>query len=728
MRAPYAGGLADMDLNPAVLSQSSLDFRYIASAIRSNRRLIVAVLLGAIAIGLITTFIQTPRYAATATLQINNQSGRVLKTDDERDQEFGGGAETERFLKTQVDVLKSRSLALRVVQKLNLAGNPKFYLAEEVSQPPVGMTLEKIKLRAANQLMKHLDIVLPRDSRVVKVTYESADKALATAIANAYATEFIEYNLQRKVDSSAYAREFLSKQLEISRQRLEQSERALNEYARQNGLIITRPAVSDNAKNSSGAGTSVTTSSLIQQNTAMNEATAKRVAVESRWGALQGPNLMSAPEVLTNASITGLMTQKAEVEAALGVERAHHLEDYPTVVAKRAQLNSLNAQIQRVARAIRDSVHGEYMAAKQAEAELQQQVRTLKAETLNEQELAVQYGLLTHESDTNRQVYDGLLERFKELNAVAGANLSNVSLVDPAIEPNKPSSPNVLLNIVASILGGILVTAIAVYLKDQFDDSIRVPDDLETKLGVSMLGVIPHAQSNNPLALLDNPKSALSEAFNSLRGALMFVSDKGLPQVMMLTSAQPAEGKSTSSTSLATILAKAGHKVLLIDADLRRPTLHRVTDYDNDRGLSTYLANNGGLADTVRPATQANLFVMTSGPVPQSPTELLSSVRMRQLLDEARREFNVVIIDSPPVLGLADAPLLATQVDGVIMIVEADRSRRGALKTAMRRLLAVRPTVLGGVLTKFDAKRVGGEYYHYYSYNYYQYGDYSGGE
>jgi len=219
-----------------------------------------------------------------------------------------------------------------------------------------------------------------------------------------------------------------------------------------------------------------------------------------------------------------------------------------------------------------------------------------------------------------------------------------------------------------------------------------------------------------------DPKSPISEAYNSLRGSLLYSTPEGLPQIVLLTSAQPAEGKTTSSFAVASSFARMGKSVLLIDADLRRPSLHRRIGYGNERGLSTLLTSHEPLGAVLQPSGQENLTLLTSGAIPPSPTELLSSIRLEQILQEAAKQFQLVVIDSPPILGLADAPAMAALADGVLFVVEADRSRRGSLKTALRRLRSMRPVLLGAVLTKFDPLKAGNRYSEYYGYEYYQYG------
>lgn len=702
-------------------ARGAFDFRYLAAAIRSNLLLIVAIILTSLALAVVATLLDTPRYTAATTIQINDSSDRVISEKDDSTSPINNSYDTDRFLKTQTDVLRSRGLAVRVAQKLKLHGNADFYRAMEANPPAAGTPAEVVRNLTLGLMARNFAVKLPRDSRIVTLTFESADPAIAAQVTNAYASEFIQSNLQRKFDSTAYARDFVAGQLGEAKVRLQNSELELNEYARSSGLIHTRDAGADEGSGKGGSGGSITTASLIQLNEAANKARTDRIVAEGRWQAVSNGSLLNTREVLSNSTVVNLMTDRARAEAALQQDLARHLDGYPTVRDKRAELGRINAELQSVASSVRASIRSEYDAALSAERALSAQVNQLKGDTLAEQDLGVRYALLEREADTNRTLYDGLLQRYNELNATAGISSSNVSVIDTAEAPQSPTSPNLLKNLALALIAGFGLAALTVFLKDQLDDAIRVPEDVEHKLRLPLLGVVPKASRSDPEADLLDPKSPVSESYNSLRGALLYSTTAGLPQVMLVTSAQASEGKTTTSYATAAGLARMGRKVVLVDADLRRPSVHRRIGYDNERGLTTLLTTQDAIASVVRDTPQANLSVLASGPIPPSPTELLSSLRMEQIIEELSREYEVVVIDSPPILGLADAPVLSALADGVIFVVESDRGRRGSLKTALRRLRAMRPILLGAVLTKFDPTRSGNRYSEYYGYQYYQY-------
>ena len=709
----------DEDDEPELAARSrGIDLRSLAMSIRANAIPIAAIMGSVLLLAVLVTLLQTPQYTAKATIQINSQSDRVLGQTGDVEQEAVNYFDQDRFLQTQLDILQSRGLAQRVSQSLKLQSDPAFFKAMGISAPDASTRSGDVQEEVIAELRSHLSTELPRNSRIAAITFTSADSGLSARIANAFADEFIASNLQRKFDSSAYARNFIADQLANAKTRLEGSEVALNNYARQNGLIRTRVAASPADGDSRLQGSSVTTASLMQLNEAANNARTQRIAAEGRWQALSGSGALNSPEVLSNPVVQQLLEQRADVQGKLQQERAKHLDDHPAVIQLKAQAAAIDQQLHALIASVRASVKAQYDAAITSERQLQGQVASLKTATLTEQDRSVQYNLLAREADTNRTIYDGLLQRFKELNAAAGISASNLLIIDRADIPSAPSSPSLVKNLLIALAFGLVVSALMVFLRDQFDDSIRVPEDVEQKLNLSLLGVVPRAL-NNPGAELADPKSAVSEAYNSLGGRLLYSTGEGLPETLLVTSAQPTEGKSITSLAIAGTLARIGKRVVLIDLDLRRPSLHRNTGADNARGMSTLLTSQEPVDSVLVPTGQNGLTIITSGPTPPSPAELLASPRIQAIVDELVSRFDVVVIDSPPVLGLADAPLLAALADGVVMVVEAGRSRRGALKASLRRLRGMRAILLGAVLTKFDPKKSANRYSDYYGYEYY---------
>jgi len=689
--------------------------RHILSVARRNVWLIIAILGVFVAAAAVVTILTMPKYTATSSIEIANEAQQVLGEQFDQPTEQADSWDIDRFLITQVTILESRSLADRVAQKLNLYSDPRFFNAMQVDQNAFE-TRTAMRNGVLNLLAANLEVALPGDSRIVGISFTSTDPQVSAQVANTFASEFIQSNLQRRFDSSSYARNFVQEQLNEARARLEQSEQALNDYARGASLIRTR----DNAEDGNGSN-SITTASLLQLNEAANSAQASRVLAESRWNAERAQPLLSSPAALNSPVVQELQKRRGELVTSLQNARERYLDDHPSVQRLSQDLANVNSQLTEAATQARDAVRAQYVAARTSENELRQRVSQLEGATLREQDRAVRYNTIAREADTNRSIYEGLLQRYRELNASAGITASNVSIIDGAEPPASPSSPNAVLNMMIALILGGLTAAVIVFLKEQLDDRIRIPEEIEQKVGVNLLGVIPKATEEDPVEELRDPKSPVAESYSALRSSLLYSTREGLPPLVLVTSAQPSEGKSTTSYAIARSMALIGKRCLLIDADLRRPSVHKLAGLDNKAGLSSVLIGEKSPQEAIQQGDLPNFFIMPSGPVPPSPAELLSSNRLTSLFETLRGQYDSVFIDSAPVLGLADSPGLSALADGVLLVVEANRGRGGQLKSAVRRLRMMKPTILGAVLTKFDPSAAGNAYTTYYQYDYYTY-------
>ena len=410
--------------------------------------------------------------------------------------------------------------------------------------------------------------------------------------------------------------------MQDTRQRLEESERELNQYSRAAGLIRV-PGQGQNADQETTL--SITNDSLVQVNLATSQATANRVAAQEQWQNIADVPVLSVPQVLANPAVQSLIQQRSQAQAALAEEQARHLDEHPSVQALQAQVGQLEEQIENVGASIKRSVYLDYQAALDRERALQGQVGQLRSAALTEQDRGVEYNVLKRVAETNRSLYDTLLERYNELNATAGATSNNISLVDRADIPREPSSPNLPLNMALAMLAGFALAGAFVFLREQFDDTIRSPDDVEAKLGLPLLGLIPVADEDEVANAKNTDISNIGEAYRSLVANLRFATPAGLPRSIVVTSAQAAEGKTTSAQAMALNLARMGRKVLLIDADLRRPTLHRLLDEVPDHGLTEVIAGQVPLGEATHPSGHDNLSYITAMPKPSDPCLLYTS-------------------------------------------------------------------------------------------------------
>ncbi len=684
------------------------------------RFLIIGCFLGALVIGATLTLLTTPIYTAKATLQIDREAARVLDAGDVSPRE--NLMQGEEFFQTQYGLLRSRTLAERVIESLGLASSNEALETIGVEAPETGGTAatQAARRRAAalGALEANLSVAPVRGSRLVAVGYDSPNPVVAARIANGFAENFIQSNLDRKFESSKYAREFLEERIAQTKERLESAERQLVAYAA-NQQIINVGEPSEGA--AAGGGTeSLTSNNLVALNSALARTRAERVAAQERWRSASTAELMTLPEVLQNPTIQRLTEQRAVMDAEYQQKLSIYQPDYPEMVRLRAQIEEADSQIRTIAGNIRGSIRNQYEIAASQERSLQAQVTGLTGEVLDLRDRSIQYNILQRELDTTRTLYEGLLQRYKEVGVTGGITANNISIVDLATPPAEPSKPSMMLNMAIAALMGLGLGALAALVLETLDETLATPDDVEKKLGVPVLGVIPLLEKGETTAdALGDIRSGFSEAYYSLRTALQFSTPDGAPSSLLVSSARPAEGKSTTAYAVALNLARIGKRVLLVDGDLRNPSMHRVVGVENERGMSNLLSGSADLAAVVQPTRQENLFFIPCGPLPPNPAELWGGDRLRQFLADTRNNFDHVIVDGPPVLGFADAPMLAAAVNGVLFVLESRGTRRGQARGALRRLQVGRAHLLGTVLTKFSAKTTSyGGYDYAYDYHY----------
>src|SRR5215217_600907 len=689
-----------------------------------KRRLLIAIaFVVCVAIGVAATMLMTPIYSARTTLQIDREAAKVLNTDDvtPNDRSVGG----EEFFQTQYGLLKSRSLAIRVTESLNLANNDflsKMGVGDDAFKGSPQEIAAARKSLAVAIIEGKLSVEPVRGSRLVKVSFSSPDPVLSARVANAVADNFIESNLALRFESSAYARDFLEQRLKLLKPRLEESERQLVAYAASQQIINVAAAPNQTGNDTSGGATqSLTANNLVALNSSLAAAKGERIRTEQRWRQVQSTSGRSLPEVLQSPTIQQLSQSRAQLMASYQEKLSTYKPDYPLMLQLKAQIDEIDRQIQAEINNVRESLRANYNIALNQERALSQQVEGLKSSFLDLRNRSIEYTILQREVDTNRSQYEALLQRYKDVTVAGGVVSNNISVVDRAEVPEAPSKPRPLLNIALAMLMGLGLGVVAAFIAEAFDDAINAPEDVESKLDLPVLGTVPVLdKGTTPKEALADLRSAFSEAYYSIRTALQFSTTDGVPRSLLLTSARPSEGKSTSAVSIAQNFARLDMRVLLIDGDLRNPSLHRNMVADNNVGLSSVLTNAVSLDDAIQESAFQNLFLVTCGPLPPNPAELLAGTRLRALLAEAGAKFDLVIVDGPPVMGLADAPMLAATVAGTVLVIEAGGTRRGLAKTAARRLAVGRAKLLGVVLTKFNARKqsYGSGYAYAYEYSY----------
>lgn len=717
---------APLQFEPAGGSQGEfLDLLKYWRILLKHRYIVIGAVVIALALGVAATLMMTPIYTATTTVQIDRETAKVVNVEgmDPASERLMAG---EEFFQTQYGLLKSRSLAERVVDSLGLARNDEFLKAmgegdgfSLLSGPSRPRTVETRRRIATNLLIENLEVNPVRGSRLVRVSFSSPDAKLSEKVVNAIAANFITSNLDRRFESTAYARDFVQRRLEQAKQRLEESEKQLTAYA-ENQQIINIAEPSRTAEGT-GATQSLTTASLVALNSSLASASSERIRAEQRWRQAQSTPGLGLSDVLVSPTIQALSKSRSELAARYQEQLSVYKPEFPAMRQLQAQIGELDRQIDGEAGNVRQALKNQYLVALNQEQALQQKVAGLKTSVLDLQNRSIQYNILQREVDTNRTLYDGLLQRFKELGVAGGLQTNNISVVDRAEVPLKPSKPQPLRNLLIALIAGVVV-GVALALAIEFlDEALNSPEQVEEKLGLTMLGTVPKLESGTtPMGALGDVRSAFSEAYYSIRTALQFSTADGAPRSIFVTSARPSEGKSTSSLAIARGFAQLGLKVLLIDADMRKPSLHRVTAMSNQAGLSNYLTGTASLASVVQVTDVPHLSIVTSGPLPPNPAELVAGLRVAALIQDALANFDMVVIDGPPVMSLSDAPQLSSHAAATVLVIEAGGTRRNVAALALKRLRAARARVVGALLTKFDATKAayGASYAYSYSYNY----------
>lgn len=680
--------------------------------------LILAIIAATVVVGIVLTLLVTPRYTATARIEIQREQDNVTKVEGLQSARDG---QSQEFYQTQYSLLNARSLAERVARRLRLAQDEVFVREQGwggtlfEDKNPSSAELHRREEGAITALLKNVVIAPVRGSALIDLSYVSTSPPLSERIANSWVTEFVSQSMDRRFASTADARHFLEQRLQALRERLERSERDLVGYAQQRNIVRLNETRSPD-------GRTDTTQTLLGSdiealNTELVTATARRVEAEGQMDAARGG--ASTADTIGNAAVNVLRASRAQ-KASDYADLIERFEPaYLPARALKQQIVTLDQSIAKEEQRVAGASTTAYDAARQRETMLRARLEVLLAKLDSQNQATIQYNIYQRDVDTNRQLYDGLLQRYKEI-GVAGVGMNTIAIVDPAVMPTARSSPKLMLNLALALMAGLLFAGMTVFVLENLDEGLRTQQQVTEELGIALLGTIPHALEGDPLALVEDPKSVLSEAYMTLRTNLSFSTDHGFPRSVTITSSVPAEGKSTTSYALARLLARTGKKVLLVDMDLRRPRLAKLLALDATRGVAHYLAGDDDWRGMVQDTGATNLFVLPAGPIPPSAAELLTGARFSHLVEQALSEFDHVVFDGPPLLGIADAVLIAKPVEGVVLVIEADRVPVRAIRASVARLRLANARILGAALTRYRGGRArygsGYDYDYHYSY------------
>ena len=727
-------------------ADDEIDLKGLFSVLMRRKGTILLIALLTFIASLVVTLMMEPIYRANTTLQVNPEETKVLKYDVEAE---GGSTNSRDFYQTQFEILKSRALAKRTMEGMGLEGvlrgdqlaKPFFAetidglkslfmggsnedtaidelaLQDENSEDSPG-TSRLGKAPIENRLIANLTVAPVQNSQIIKLSYDSTDPQLAADIANSIAANYIELNLERRVNAASFAKDFLSKQLADVKSRLEESQVKLNNYAKEKGLYKT------NDENSP----SLTAQKITQLNIALSDAETKRIEAQTKYE--QGQSTSGSAKVLDNLTVQALKRNLVDLETKYQEQLQIYKPSYPLMVQLRRQIQKLTDEVARetnvIKQTVEQSLKTDYLAARENESKLFEELQLQKKYLIEVRDKDIGYKTLLREVDTNSSSYDGLLTRLKEVSVAGGVESNNISILDPAIVPFAKHKPKIKLNLALGLVLGIFLGTVVAFLLEFLDDRVKTTDELERLLGLPLLGMTPSVKGDDPIVhammTLEQPASAMAEAFRSFRTNLLFASREGTPKVLTLTSAMPSEGKSSSCMNLATAFAQSNSRVLVIDADLRKPTAHKRLKLDNSMGLSNFLTYQASIDDVIQETLISGVSVVTAGPLSPNPSELLSSERLQQLFDLAPDTFDIVIIDAPPVMGLADALVLANRANATVMVTAFAQSKKRQIQDAHRRLRQSHANIIGVLFTKVKTGGSYGGYNYDYEY-YYSYGN-----
>ena len=713
---------------PRTQAEDRIDLKTVWRALVKHKWSLVGITALCTLAATVYTLRITPQYQSTAMLQIDRVAQKVVgfTTEVEVDE---GPASDQLQLRTQIELLKSRSLAERVIDEMGLykpSASPSALPATPAPADvgtaalPTGADLVDQGTRLASQLLISLRTLFTpsqtegdtlsrtaavaqfeqavtvepvRNSRLVELRVLNPDPELAARMANTMAKAFIATNIERKLHSSIYAREFLEEQIRQTKAKLEVSERVINDYAKKNEILNL------------GEKGSAATQTFVDFSAALAKAEQDRIQAETLYNQVR-LNPESAPQAVVNEAIRAYKEQRARLEADYAKNLSVYKPDYPAMVQARAQIAELENRIKTEVNNILASIQGQYIAAKRAQDQLQAKVASSRSAVLDVQDRSVNMNLLSRELDTNRQVYDSLLQRLKEVSVTAGITTNNVTIVDEASVPLFPASPNLKVNVGLGMLLGLFLGMLVALLREQMDDSVKHANEIESQYHLPLLGLIPFTKPergrDESVALLAHrePRGTFAESYRSMRTALQFSTADGAPERFMVTSCAKGEGKSTTALALAINFAQLGQKVLLIDADMRKGWMHKLLNVSNERGLSNLLCGERIGVGMIQETTVGNLSLITAGPVPPDPVELLMGPNLGLLLEKAQAMgYNQIVIDGPPLLGIADAIVLGNQIQNIVFAVKAGSTRKDSVKDALRRLRNAGLAPMGIVLT-----------------------------
>jgi polysaccharide biosynthesis transport protein len=711
------------------------------NAIFRHRRLAGAAFVVVVTLLTVRSYSTVPQYRTSARLVIQDERTVAVGSLNANDPMFW--QESDQFYNTQYSILRSRGLAKRVVERLHLEQHPLFNGSAPGSGGPLAL-VGQVRERATESVRRLLgrepaptadaaagggrsqesaiiggflagvSIVPEKSSRLVEIVYTSTDAAFAALAANTLADEYAQQNLDLRLENIRRNLAWLGEEVRKQETKVRDAEAAMTRYREEQNAL----SLADRQN--------IVVARLNQLNETVTRSRTARLQKETLYTQLKHVDPASDaadafPVIAGNPGVVEAKNRLAELNAQRAQMSSRYRAGHPEMAKIDTQIESARAALNAQRAHVIESVRNDYASAVNEERSFGAQLEAQKGAAMDLDRKSGAYLVLERDAESNRQIYQALLQQEKELRVISNSRTNNVQVMDRAEVPGGPFSPNRRRDLFTAILAGLVAALALVFGAEYLDDTVKTPEDVSRRLKLPLLGLVPAVRGPVPVLAGEVPH-VFGEAFRSLRTSLVFTSASDGTRLIAVTSSQPLEGKTTTACNVAMALALGGSRVLLIDADMRRPGLHKLLGIPNEAGLSNVLVGQFKVREALQATLNPNLFVITAGRIPPNPSELLSSERMQLFLTNLQTgPFDWVIIDTPPVLAVTDAVLIARAVSGVVYVIGSEMTRRVHAERALEMLMAGRPKSIGAVLNRVDFERNKYYYSRYYGYSYHSY-------
>ena len=727
--------------------EEQIDLRDYLRVILKQRWIIIAFFAIVVIVVAIYVLTATPIYKASTRLVIEKENPNVVSIEEV----MAVNASGTDYYQTQYKIIESRTVAREVIKRLRLdqseefCPSPKDDFISNLKNTISDFKNSIISLLKTDETSKEketeeysrdsklvsafisrIEVSPIRNSRLVDISFEAKDPVLAFRIANTLASAYIDHNLEIKLSAAQGAMKWLNNRVYDERIKVEKAERALLRYKEENRIITDFSSDVEH----------VSAQKLAQLNTQVVDMESNRVEAETRFkqaAALIGHSDMldSVPEVLNNELIRQIKSMEVNLYQRMSEFSKKYGKNHPQMVAIDSELKTLQKRKSQEINRVINSLKNEYKVALAKEESLKDALSKQKEELLDLNEKAIQYGVLRREVESAQNIYEMLIKRFKETSLSENMRAGNIRIIDKAEVPKTPVKPKKRVSIILAMIVGLFGGTGLAFLLEYLDNTIKTPDDLKQYLNIPDLGPVPLFAAENKgnpgkgkdrtsdLIALHSPRSTASESYRGIRTNIMFSTAESVPQVILVSSSGPREGKTITAANIAITMAQAGSKIIILDCDMRRPEIHNLFGATRDRGMSNILVGVDNIGEIIQSTEIPNLDVITSGPIPPNPSEMLGSKRMESLLVALRKKYDHILIDSPPVTAVTDALVLSKSADGVIMVIRTGDMARQIVKNGIGQFNNVGAHIIGAVLNGIDLSSSKYSYYYYQYYRYY---------